>query len=210
MLTSTPIRQWCVRDDSNIRTTRGLIYSQLGLTASLRTHFIISMTQVGPAGTAEVESAACSLGDCCSVQLSYVPANPTHAHLLSATESFDIGSETAAGFEPARGLSTIRVCSPPHSSALPYRLATGTPTLQYIVSYRSLDICFAIAACWRRQNFSSSDTLVRVCCSSRYATRVSVDIEEDRRPSFSVSRRSFSGSLSSITSPYRLRRYVSQ
>lgn len=141
------------------------------------------MTQVGSAGTAEVESAACSLGDCCSVQLSYVPANPTHAHRFRYRLSLDIGSETAAGFEPARGLSTVRICSPSHSSALPYRLATGTPTLRYIVSYRSLDICFAIAACWRRQIFSSSDTLVRVCCSSRYVARVSVDIEEDRRPS---------------------------
>lgn len=153
------------------------------------------MTQVGPAGTAEVESAACSLGDCCSVQLSYVPANPTHAHRFRYRLSLDVGSETAAGFEPARGLSTVRVCSPSHSSALPYRLATGTPTLQYIVAYRSLDICFATAACWRRQNFSSSDTLVRVCCSSRYAVRVSVDIKENRRPSFSVSRRFSRGAI---------------
>ena len=44
-------------------------------------------------------------------------------------------------------------------------------------------------------NHLSSDTLVRVCCSSRYAARMSVDIKENRRLSFSVSRRFSRGAI---------------
>ena len=66
-------------------------------------------------------------------------------------------------------------------SAIPSRYRHAHIAVHRLVSFlrHMLRDCGMLAA----SNFSSSDTLVRVCCSSRYAARVSVDIEEDHRPS---------------------------